>query len=462
MIHYDCSDGDESKSDKVLNWFVLTSPPDHRNICFEDVISFRNDNNGCHTKKKMNLPNHLDYSQELREIFRRTQSTTGGNGTKDNDDDPIGLCLVMEWLLKKATNKYIDLYPRFVYNRRDTTISNGVYIQDILSIVKHQGIPSKKEYNRDRSKIVEMASCRKIHGYAQVKTINGLKSALHQYGPCFMTMPSYNNNTNNFWTSSNIKEVMCAKKRFVLVVGYTQDDDFILCDLSKKICDKRRTVLWKYSDFGVQDEIWCILDRKRMMQPVAIDALKRDKICEKLKKQYLVHQTERYQSCNAPCLPVLLPLSCDDHARDHEHIHTHTRPHKHRRFSISTVATVTMTLVSSFLKAFCADTNQSHLHDSNSNDNNNDNKQKNQNKSENGDNTDQDHNDEHDHDHDDVDISNNNDRNIPRRVVMQGIQDVLLGKDIKQVSNQVVMDLAGQAGDVLTLCAKTYLSGHTS
>lgn len=106
----------------------------------------------------------------------------------------------------------------------------------------------------------------KISSYAQINTLDGLKKALYKFGPCFITFPLYNYNTN-FWIPSknNDKNISGNSTAFVghavTIVGYDDNEKhFIIRNSWGSLWGLGGYCYFPYDQFGKQWEIWSMVD----------------------------------------------------------------------------------------------------------------------------------------------------------------------------------------------------------
>jgi len=119
------------------------------------------------------------------------------------------LSYVLEIDQEKKTKNYTKLSPGFVYGMREIGDyeGSGMYPRQALKEIKDFGIcswdvfPYNEEWpyiktlvDQNKDKIIKDAESRKISAYAQVTTVDDIRSALMQLGPvtiCFKICPSF-------------------------------------------------------------------------------------------------------------------------------------------------------------------------------------------------------------------------------------------------------------------------------
>ena len=97
----------------------------------------------------------------------------------------------------------------------------------------------------------------KAKSYAQVTTIEGLKTALYKNGPCPIFFPVYNY-SEEFWKKKNPYDEMLGGHA-VTIISYDHEGFGIRNSWGKNWGNNGYTK-YKYEDFGMHWEIWTTID----------------------------------------------------------------------------------------------------------------------------------------------------------------------------------------------------------
>lgn len=119
------------------------------------------------------------------------------------DQGNFGTCASMtascmkEWQEKKDVDFNGYMSPQFIYNNRENQDSDGMYSRDVMKILNKIGSVTEEDYPYENNSPIsdslkEKAKKYTIKGYAQIKTIEGLKKALVINGPCYIAFPVFN------------------------------------------------------------------------------------------------------------------------------------------------------------------------------------------------------------------------------------------------------------------------------
>jgi len=119
------------------------------------------------------------------------------------------------------------LSPEFIYYHRDNRSIEGMCGRNVFQIMQHIGIVPERDYPYRRDELAPApdealyaaASQRKIANYARITSIDGLKRALLEIGPCYLQLPLYSARPE-FWRKSHGETA--AGGHAVAVVGYTK------------------------------------------------------------------------------------------------------------------------------------------------------------------------------------------------------------------------------------------------
>jgi C1A family cysteine protease len=212
---------------------------------------------------KVVLPEILDYRSLMLPI--RDQGTQGACAA-------MAGAAMKEWqeMMDVKMNEYMS--PQFIYNSRADLTQEGMYMRDLMEILKQkgdcvesmfpygsEGLPSIREYMN--------ASLYKISNYASVDTIDDLKISLFLNGPGIITVPVYNFSERIWFQYPDEKflggHAMC-------IVGYLKDG-FIIRNSWGTGWGLDGYSIMSYEDFGLQWEIWTTIDARSFDPPTPTD-----------------------------------------------------------------------------------------------------------------------------------------------------------------------------------------------
>lgn len=169
---------------------------------------------------------------------------------------------------RKDVNFQDSFSSQFIYNLRSNHPSEGMQIRDALDIVLKKGVCPEKYYPylTDTSKesiteeMLNIAKNYKIKSYARINTVDELKNALIQFGPCIITFPVYNQIFPDFWNKRSFADTLTSY-HCIAVVGWTKDS-FIMRNSWGKIWGYAGYTYLKFSEWGKQLECWSLIDEK--------------------------------------------------------------------------------------------------------------------------------------------------------------------------------------------------------
>lgn len=228
-----------------MNPAALPSPPDPRDHNAE-IIFLSGDSKP---------PEQLDYRPWLNPVRDQGRTSTCAAQT--------AACM-KEWQEHVDGGTLADLSEQFIYNFRANAPAEGMYGRDVMRILHKIGICTEREFPQGSrepcsdKEILERAAKNRIREYARVYTIQGLKLALKNSGPCYISFPMYNTN-KHFWKPEHESEKPSGHA--VAVVGYNLNGFILRNSWGKRWADDGYTD-YPYEDFGVHYEIWTCVDRK--------------------------------------------------------------------------------------------------------------------------------------------------------------------------------------------------------
>lgn len=230
---------------------TMPSPDDTRDWVVESIY-----------KPGISVPNFVDHSKHLQPI--RDQGNQGSCAAQ------TAAC-IKEWqeYYDIGYNNYMS--PQFIYNNRVNQDSDGMFGRDVMRILSKIGCCFEITYpynliespsDMDMSPIIQ-ANKYKIKAYAQIKTIDGLKKALHLNGPCYISFPIFNHSPTMWKPNDGEKRI---GGHAMTVVGY-DNNCFKIRNSWGKFWGDEGYCYYSYSDWGSHWEIWTTIDDKSYIQP---------------------------------------------------------------------------------------------------------------------------------------------------------------------------------------------------
>lgn len=226
---------------------IIPSPPDKRDWKIEAVIPVEV------------FPLTLDLTDDLFEV--RNQ---GSQGT----------CAAMAGATLKEWQEIQDvelgdfLSPQFIYYNREDPNSAGMYMRDLMKILKNKGVCDEDLHQygnlKEPSSIAFTAALSfKVDRYAAVDTIDGLKNALYTNGPCVIAVPVYNYG-GRMWYQRAGDTFLGGHA--MTVVGYNEQG-FIIRNSWGKYWEDFGHTIFPYEDWELQWEVWSAIDADSNITP---------------------------------------------------------------------------------------------------------------------------------------------------------------------------------------------------
>jgi len=180
---------------------------------------------------------------------------------------------IKEWQEKTDSGYAGQMSPEFIYFFRSNKPNSGMYSRDVMSILLNRGCCTEAELSYSQldldgpdkvsDTVIESAKRFCIKEYARVSTIDDLKMALYQNGPCYISFPVYDNSPE-FWRQK--KGEKSQGGHAVTVVGY-DSKGFILRNSWGILFGKKGYVTYPYNEFGVHWDIWTTIDARGSPKP---------------------------------------------------------------------------------------------------------------------------------------------------------------------------------------------------
>jgi C1A family cysteine protease len=183
------------------------------------------------------------------------------------DQGSQGSCAAMSGGAVKDWQETLDvnieeyMSPQFIYFNREDRYQEGMYMRDLMKIMKNLGTcvesshpygnlgtPSNDAYDEAKNFVIQ--------GYADVSTINGLKTALADDGPCVIAVPVYNYGPR-LWHQFSGQNLLGGHA--MTIVGYNAEGFIIRNSWGDDWEDGGHTI-FPYTDWGEQWEVWSTVD----------------------------------------------------------------------------------------------------------------------------------------------------------------------------------------------------------
>ena len=157
---------------------------------------------------------------------------------------PCSISSYLNWKenLKDGSHKDNKINYFEIYNTK-TTEGDGMTFKEAFSYLKHHGVSSKSGIMR-------------IKGYALIRSLTSLRTALLMNGPCFGALPVYNY-SNQFWKRKNGD--MLLGYHAISIVGYEKDGFIIRNSWGNSFANNGYTKI-SFEDANDFIEIWTVLE----------------------------------------------------------------------------------------------------------------------------------------------------------------------------------------------------------
>lgn len=234
---------ENNNAEKTYVLGALPSPIDIRDYLLEAVVPDKE------------VPDFLDLRDGLLDV--RDQGRQGSCSA-------MTASCIKDWQERKDIELKEYTSPQFVYNNRKNQTSSGMFPRDTMKILQNMGICLEKEYpygklepkEKISKKVYKSAINFAIQSYARVDTVKGLKKALLDFGPCYMSVPVYNYG-DRMWLK---REGDTLRGLHALtVVGYTYNG-FILRNSWGEDWNGDGHTVFPYIDWGKHCEVWSTVD----------------------------------------------------------------------------------------------------------------------------------------------------------------------------------------------------------
>jgi len=221
---------------------LLPSPPDKRDWIYENTIK----------DFIVMLPTVLDWRSSMFPV--RDQGYQGSCAAMSG-------AAMKDW--QEIKDVAIDEYmsPQFIYNNRYNQNSEGMTMRDLMSILKNTGDCRESLHvygNKDKpsTNAYDDAKHYVIEAYASITTVEGLKAALYENGPCVIAVPVYNY-TTRMWKQRTGDNLLGGHA--MTIVGYNEEGFIIRNSWGDSWGDAGHTI-FPYEDWGFHWEAWSAVD----------------------------------------------------------------------------------------------------------------------------------------------------------------------------------------------------------
>lgn len=221
---------------------ITPSPPDIRDWKYETIIK----------DSIISFPETLDWRMSMFTVrdqgYQGSCAAMAGAAMKDWQE-----------IKDVSVNEYMS--PQFIYNNRENLHSEGMTMRDLMHILKDIGTcrESLHSYgNMETPSQTAYADAAEymIAGYASVDSIDGLKTALFENGPCAIALPVYNYTTRMWYKRPGDTQL---GGHAMTIVGYDTTGFIIRNSWGDDWGDEGYTI-FPYSDWGLQWEVWSTID----------------------------------------------------------------------------------------------------------------------------------------------------------------------------------------------------------
>lgn len=201
---------------------------------------------------RVSVPEVVDHIPNMQPI--RDQGSQGSCAA-------MGGSAMKEWQEKidVQLNEYMS--PQFIYNNRKDLTEEGMYMRDLMEILKEKGDCLERTFpygtmGEPPIETLMEASKYKILNYASIENIDDLKVSLYTNGPCIIAVPVYNY-TERMWFRRPNDQMLGGHA--MCVVGYNREG-FVIRNSWGKDWGKDGYCILSYEDFGLHWELWSTVD----------------------------------------------------------------------------------------------------------------------------------------------------------------------------------------------------------
>lgn len=228
------------------------SPVDHRDWKFESILTVQT-----------TFPSTFDLRSNLPPV--RDQGFRGTCAA-------FSASCIKEYHEKKENPTLFSGYisPNSIYWYRSNKPQEGMFLRDVMKILTNQGAsrevyfpytPTTEPKTIPAAAVTDAAKF-KISGYAQITTISAAKQAIMTSGPLLVAFPYYDNGTPMFWRPKG----SILGGHAVTAVGWTEEG-FIIRNSWGSDWNGNGHVIFPFTDWGLQWEVWSAVDATTILTP---------------------------------------------------------------------------------------------------------------------------------------------------------------------------------------------------
>ncbi len=153
-----------------------------------------------------------------------------------------------------------SLSPEFIYRHRDNKHSSGMYGRNVFRILQKIGTVPESHYpykthseedDNIPAELYKLAARYRITSYARVETVDGVKKALLEVGPCYLLLPLYSTRPE-FWRRQGNER---GAAHSVAVIGY-DEGGFTIKNSWGSNWNGDGCIHFPFSDWSLRLECW--------------------------------------------------------------------------------------------------------------------------------------------------------------------------------------------------------------
>ncbi len=234
---------------------ALASPHDPDDIIFEHTARSAK----CFVAE---VPAEFDFT-----AYERSPRDQGDRGT----------CAAFAGATIKEIQEKLDtafggrMSAEFIYYHRENKPASGMYGRDVFRVLQKIGTVPENDYPyredelapRPTDELYKKASKYRINAFARVTSIDGVRRALLELGPCYLQLPLYKARPS-FWQGDPGERPNGGHA--VVIIGYNVHG-FILKNSWGPNWNDDGYILFPYEDWPVMMECWVSADSRNEFTP---------------------------------------------------------------------------------------------------------------------------------------------------------------------------------------------------
>lgn len=206
----------------------------------------------------INFPNEVDLRTKLQDVKNQ-----GRQGTCVAQ---VGACII-EYFARKSRSLSIEFSPQFIYNNRQNK-GSGMHPSNCANIMKMLGCAYEHSYPYGKiepaadiaQSVLDQAIQWRCKNAYRIHSMDALKSAIYNNGPCLITFTVYNY-TNEFWVKQRKDKFI--GNHAVAVVGYN-NTGFIIRNSWGTNWGSNGYTHYPYHQWGHHKELWTYIDSPKI------------------------------------------------------------------------------------------------------------------------------------------------------------------------------------------------------